>query len=140
MLPIGYSHAIDVLEIELARAPQVECPTSHHFVGGVYIRETSAPAGTLVTTKIHLTEHPFMVLKGRVRVFTEDDGVVEIAAPFCGVTKPGTRRACYVVEDVVWVTIHQTSDTDVERIEKTLFLDYDHGGLELEKRLTEAIQ
>jgi hypothetical protein len=131
----GYSLAIDRLEIETARMPQVECPTVHRFAGGVYIRETSAPAGTLVTTKIHLTEHPFMILKGEVSVWTEEDGPVRIKAPFCGVTKPGTRRVAYVHEDTVWVTFHATDDTDVERIEKTLFLDYDHGGLRLEAAL-----
>lgn len=130
--PVGISPAIDLLEIVTARAPQVDCPTVHRFGGGVYIRETSAPAGTLVTTKIHLTEHPFMVLKGDVSVWTEDGGLVRIQAPFCGVTKPGTRRVAYTHEDTVWLTFHATDDTDVERIERTLFLDYDHGGLRLE--------
>ena len=56
---LGFSQAIDLLEIETARVPQVDCPTVHRFAGGVYFRETSAPAGTLVTTKIataHRTE------------------------------------------------------------------------------------
>lgn len=128
----GYSQAIDLLEIETARVPQVDCHTIHRFAGGVYIRETSAPAGTLVTTKIHLTEHPFMILKGDVTVWTEDGGAIRLKAPFCGVTQPGTRRVAYVHEDTVWVTFHATEDTDVERIERTLFLDYDHGGLRLE--------
>ena len=132
---LGYSRAIDLLEIETARVPQVDCPTVHRFAGGVYFRETSAPAGTLVTTKIHLTEHPFMLLKGTVRVFTEGGGVVELTAPYCGVTKVGTRRACYCVTDVVWVTFHATESTDVAEIEKTLFLDYDHGGVKLEAAL-----
>ena len=128
----GYSQAIDLLEIETARVPQVDCPTIHRFAGGIYIRETSAPAGTLVTTKIHLTEHPFMILKGDVTVWTEDGGAIRLKAPFCGVTPVGARRVAYVHEDTVWVTFHATEDTDVERIERTLFLDYDHGGLRLE--------
>ena len=83
----------------LRALPQVECPLIHRFTPGMYIREIFMPKGTYVISKIHKTEHPFVVTMGRVKVWIEDKGVEEIAAPFVGTTKPGTRRILEISED-----------------------------------------
>ena len=31
---------------------------------------------------------------------------VELTAPYTGITKPGTRRVLYILEDCVWTTYH----------------------------------
>lgn len=74
------------------------------------------PAGALVTSATHRTEHPFVILKGAVRVASETEGSVIYRAPYIGITKPGTKRALHVLEETVWVTFHATSETDVAKI------------------------
>jgi hypothetical protein len=63
------------------------------------------PAGTLLTSKIHKTEHPFIVSKGKLNVFLNGE-MQYIEAPYSGVTKPGTRRVIYILEDCIWTTFH----------------------------------
>jgi len=113
------SQAIDALEVEMMKRPAQECPVVHRFTPGLYIREIFMPAGSVVVSKIHRTEHPFTVSQGRVRVFI--DGVwEEIVAPYTGITKPGTRRVLTVIEDTVWTTYHPTNLRDVDEIEHAI--------------------
>jgi hypothetical protein len=114
---------IDQLEQQmvLANCP-VECEITHHFTPGLYCREMHIPEGTILTSKIHLTEHPFVLSKGTLRVWDEFGGVKDLSAPFFGVTKAGTRRIGLTVSDVVWTTFHVTDETDVAKIEETIIL------------------
>lgn len=107
---------IDELEATLAACPPADCPVIHRFVPGMYIRETRIPAGTMGTSMEHLTEHPFVILRGRVRVVSENEGPVIYEAGQIGITKPHTRRVLFAEEDTVWVTFHATTETDVEKI------------------------
>lgn len=99
---------IDELESVMNEYPKVDCPLTHRFVGGLYIREIFMPAGTMITSLIHKTTHPFFVLQGRVSVYSENDGEQIIEAPYIGTTTPGTRRVLYIHEDTVWATTHIT--------------------------------
>lgn len=108
---------VDRLQSALAKLPQTETPLIHRFTPGLYIREIFMPKGTLIISKIHKTEHPYVVSRGHAAVWTEDAGVVHIKAPFCGITKPGTRRILYIHEDCVWTTFHPTAETDLDKIE-----------------------
>jgi hypothetical protein len=108
------------LQASLARLPQVEMPLTHRFTPGLYVREIFMPKGTLVISKIHKTEHPYVVLKGHAAVLTEDGTVQQIKAPFIGITKAGTRRVLFVHEDCVWATFHPTDLTDPAAIEEQI--------------------
>ena len=94
----------------------------HIFTPGLYARELSLPRGSVVVTKIHNTEHPFVVSKGVVRVFIEGVGWETITAPHLGVTKPLTRRVALIVEDCVWTTFHPTDKTTPEEVEAEIIL------------------
>ena len=94
----------------------------HVFTPGLYARELSLPRGTIVVTKIHNTEHPFVVSKGVVRVFIEGVGWETITAPHLGVTKPLTRRVVLIVEDCVWTTFHPTNKTTPEEVESDVII------------------
>lgn len=94
-------------------------PLQHNFVDGLYIREIFMPKGTLLTSKIHKTNHPYFVMKGEVSVITEN-GVERIKAPHIGFTKKGTKRVLYIHEDCNWITIHKTDTTNLEEIEKEI--------------------
>lgn len=111
---------LDDVEVAHAALPQVECPVRHAFTPGLYIREITMPAGTVVTSATHKTRHPFIISKGRVRVVSESEGAVEYEAPHRGITEPGTRRLLLVIEETVWTTFHPTQKTDVEEIAKEI--------------------
>ncbi len=115
-----YHSGIDELERRMMGIPALEMPVTHSFVPGFYVRQIFMPAGAVLTSKIHKTEHPYVITKGRVRVLTEDGGIVELAAPHSGITKPGTRRLLEILEDTVWTTFHPTDLTDVDAIEEAI--------------------
>lgn len=110
--------SLDELEASIVASdcPRVDCPIVHRFTPGLYIREITIPAGTLLTSMEHLLEHPFVISKGRIRVTSETEGSVIYEAPHTGITQPGTRRALFAETDVVWTTFHVTQETDVEKI------------------------
>lgn len=111
---------INALEGELAELPQRHLSLNHLFTPGLYVREIFIPKGTLCTSKIHRTEHPFVISRGEISVWTPESGVVHYAAPFTGVTKPGTRRVLFAREDTIWSTFHPTTETDLKRIEEQI--------------------
>lgn len=93
------------------------CPVRHHFAPGSYAREMTLPAGLVVVGKIHKHAHINVISKGRVLVFTEQEGVLELAAPCTFVSSPGTKRVVAVQEETVWTTVHVTDKTDLAEIE-----------------------
>lgn len=108
------------LEREMKLHPgQIEIKTTHHFAPGVYAREIFIPKGTLLVGKIHRTEHINIVSIGDITVVSEA-GLVRLKAPHTLISKPGTKRVGYAHEDTVWITIHPTDETDVEKIESIL--------------------
>lgn len=107
------------LEEEMRKLPPLEIPPVHYFAEGLYAREITIPKGTVLTGKIHKTEHLNIVSKGEISVVTED-GNRRISAPCTFVAKPGTKRVGYAHEDTVWTTIHATKERDIEKLELEL--------------------
>lgn len=129
---------IDELEaVMAANYPAVDCPLTHVFTEGLYAREIFLPAGSLATSKIHKTEHPFIVSKGKILVSIDKGDWVQLEAPYMGVTKPGTRRVVYAIEDTVWTTFHANPDniTDLEEVEDKIIEKYDNPLLQDIKKL-----
>lgn len=106
-------------------------PLEHFFAPGLYARQVTCPAGAIIVTKIHKTEHFIFMLKGRVQVVTED-GPVEIVAP-CMFRNPiGVKRAVHVIEETVWVNVHHNPENieDLDRLEGEFIVeDYSELGL-----------
>ena len=111
--------AVEALQVELSKLPQVELPTEHIFHGGMYCRQLFQPAGSLVVGKVHKKEHFFMVVQGTVAI-TGDGETLLYTAPFMLTSKPGTKRALYAETDVVYMTIHRADSTTVEAVEDEL--------------------
>lgn len=104
---------------ELLKIPQVECPLEHHFCNGVYARQITMPANTFVIGKRHKTSHFNIILKGKAKVLI--DGVVSIIeAPCILNSNSDVRKILYIIEDMTWVTIHPTNETDVQKLESDL--------------------
>lgn len=107
----------------LDRGLLVPQPTGHLFLPGLYVRQVFNPAGSLVVTKIHKTEHPYFLLHGSMSIRDTVTGeVVHLQAPHHGVTKPGTRRIILAHTDVVFITVHPNPDNtqDLDLIESRL--------------------
>ncbi|MCK5602185.1 hypothetical protein KAR91_09960 [Candidatus Pacearchaeota archaeon] len=104
------------------------CPLVHSYGDGCYIRQIFMPKGTLITSKIHKVTHPYFVMTGKASVATEN-GVEIIQAPYQGITRAGTKRALYIHEDMIWITVHVTNETDLDKIEEEIiakdFEEYD---------------
>ncbi len=94
-----------------------EMPLKHSFAEGVYVREIFIPKGHILTGKIHKHSHPNFLMKGEVVVVTEERGREHLKAPLSMISKPGTKRAIIALEDTVWITVHVTNETDLEKIE-----------------------
>ena len=116
---------LDVLQAAMMGLPQAPTEIRHHFTPGLYAREMRAKRGTVLLSKLHKTEHPFVLSAGRLTIWTEERGLVTLRAPYFGVTKAGTRRLAYVHEAVVWTTFHATAETDLEKIEADVIEAHD---------------
>jgi hypothetical protein len=120
MLPESKNIA-DEAEKYLLRYDQAPCPVFHHFSPGLYIREVNLPAGIFAVGHRQKTEHLNIFIKGRLSMINENGEVVEMQAPMIFTGKPG-RKMGYIYEDVVWLNIYHTNETDVRKLEE-MFID-----------------
>lgn len=91
----------------------------HRFTPGLYTRECRMQAGHLFISKIHKSEHPFVISAGDVSVF-EGEKARRLTAPHTGVTLPGTRRILITHAFTIWTTFHVTSKTDPVEVERDI--------------------
>jgi hypothetical protein len=118
-------------------------PLIHRFTDGLYVREVHIDGGVLVTSKTHLTQHQFFLLKGKALVWNNEGEATYIEAPHIGITEANTRRLVYVIEDCVWATCHPNEDNKVlEDLEQIIFEDYDNKYLtdSMKQRIKEVQQ
>lgn len=105
---ISFGERCDRWEAFCSRLPgggDPGCGLRHVFTDGLYIREFTMPAGSVILSRIHRFEHPFFVRKGRVIVVTHDDRKLYVGGDF-GITFPGCQRILLNQEETVWVTVH----------------------------------
>ena len=122
--PVG--NMVDAVEAWILQYPQLDIPPVHRFADGLYAREITIPAGSIVTGKIHKTRHLNIVSAGKISVYCEGEPVRHITAPFTFIAEPGARRVGVAHEDTVWTTIHGTHETDVEQLEALLIEPHDN--------------
>lgn len=102
---------------------QVECPVTHHFADGQYMRETLMPKDSLVIGEKHKHSTINILLKGKLSVFQgEGNPVLEIEAPHTWVSEAGVQKVGYCHSDVIIANLHPTDETDVDKI-KDIFID-----------------
>lgn len=122
---------IDAVELALLEVFEpVDAPLIHRFTPNLYTREIFMQAGSRVVSKIHKTEHQFIVSQGICYVYNiVDKGWEKIVAPYHGITPAGTRRILVIEKDTVWTTIHfinegetleEIEDRIIEKHENTL--------------------
>lgn len=119
--PIPTREQIEQLEAQMRMMEQLPIEPVHHFADGLYAREITIRAGTILTGKVHSTEHLNIVSQGRIAVWTED-GMKIVTAPCTLISRPGTKRVGFALEDTVWTTIHANPRnlTDLTALELAL--------------------
>jgi quercetin dioxygenase-like cupin family protein len=137
------SNNINDLELAMVNNfDQVDCPVVHRFTEGMYVRETTMPTGSLITSRIHKTQHTYFVMKGKAIVWI--DGVEHlIEAPYIGITEPNTRRVLYIVEECTWATSHPNVDNEnLEQIADRILEKNDNPllSIEIKNRLDNLIK
>lgn len=123
---------VSKLQSAMLEYEQVDIKTRHQFTDGCYAREITIPAGVLLVGAKHLTEHFFVISKGKIMI---NNGVV-LEAPYTGITLPGTKRAIEALEETVMTTFHVTRETNIEEIEKAII---DPEGLKIANNPKEAL-
>lgn len=108
---------VEALEASMMSLKQVDCPVRHFFAPGLYAREMSIPAGTVVTGAVHKTENLIVVSKGRLRIVTED-GTREVSAGDTLTCKVGMKNAVVALEDSRWTNfmVNPTNETDTDKL------------------------
>lgn len=103
----------------------LEAPVKHTFTKGMYAREITMKPGMRITSKIHLTDHQFIISQGVAVVYDGESSQV-LVAPYHGVTKAGTRRVLMIPDespvDCIWTTFHPAveGESTVEQIEERI--------------------
>jgi hypothetical protein len=121
-LPAPVEIRYDVIERAMLTLPQVPTPTTHHFGPGTYLRQMFAAADTLVLGKEHRGPCMNIMLTGKCVLIDSDGSTRELSAPQMFVS-PAGRKLAYVVEDMTWVNIWATDQTDIDALERDLFVE-----------------
>jgi len=110
---------VEKLEERMLKEEQVDCPVTHKFGPGIYIREVFLPAGSYVVGHHHNYEHMNVMLTGRIKFFGSDNEWTELEAPQTFVS-PAGRKVAFVFEDTIWQNIYSTDEKDPDKLEEEL--------------------
>ena len=119
------------LEAAFLDLPQADCPITHRFADGIYIREVRMPAGSYIIGHHHKTDHLNIMLTGHLTILNEDGTKTDLHAPQTFIA-PAGRKIAYIHEDVIWQNVFATEERDVETLE-AMFLDKSETWLEAQK-------
>jgi hypothetical protein len=122
-VPGGPYSQIEVVELieyaSLKQLTQMQMPPfRHYFCDDVYVKEMIIPAGTLMTGKIHNTEHISIMTRGDVSVMTGD--TKERLRGFSIFKSPiGVKRVGYFHQETQWINVHNANGiTDLDEMEE----------------------
>jgi len=116
-------------------------PLVHRFTDGLYVREITLPQGSLVTSKTHLVQHQFFLLKGKISVWDNEGNEQYLEAPYIGITQENTRRIVYAWEECVWATCHPNPTNEMlEELEEIVVMEHENKLLskDMRKRIKEV--
>lgn len=137
VIPKDQNDLIDAIENrmlnEMVASGEFEirpCPLKHTFTDGMYSRQITMEQGMRITSKIHRTEHQFVISQGCAIVYENGEEML-LEAPYIGVTKKGTRRVLMIPEDAdeacIWTTFHANPNNEtLEEIENRIIEKHDN--------------
>ena len=92
---------------------------THHFGGGVYVKEARISANMRLTQHIHGHDHLSVLVSGEVIVRV--DGVLTShTAPAVLTIAAGKAHEVVCLTDTIWMCIHATDETDPEKVDQVL--------------------
>lgn len=80
-----------------------------------------AHAGDVLSGFIHRHQEIIIIVQGRATIYTET-GPKVVNAGDVFISPPGVKRIVYMHEDVRWINVFATEETDLDRIEAELFV------------------
>ena len=114
---------LKAVESEMIAQEQVDIPVEHIFSGGVYIRQILIPKGTIVMGKRHRHETCNILLSGELSIYAgEGKESNRVKGPLMFTSPPGTKKLAYCHEDAIFMNIHPTEETDLEKIEEEFII------------------
>lgn len=108
----------------LEKKPVSEMDITHHFGGGMYIKETHFKAGDWGEKHTHSFDHLSVLASGRVQL-TVDNVSVEIEGPKILTVQAGKVHQVLALTDATWLCCHATDCTDPNQIDNKL-IERDH--------------
>ena len=115
-----FENKVQIVEKVMLQQEQVDCPVTHKFGPGIYIREVFLPAGATVVGHYHTQPHLNIMIAGRLALVGENGESTELVAP-CTFTAPAGRKIAYIYETVLWHNVYATEETDLEKLEEMFF-------------------
>lgn len=117
MISVSKGAIFNTVPIENAEiVANIELIVKHYFSYGVYARELFIPKHTILCGQIHKYQNLNILVKGKLDILI-DNKIKQVEAPFIVVSPPGTKRIARALEDSIWITIHGTNETDLNKIE-----------------------
>lgn len=94
---------------------------SHHFGGGVYVKETHIPAGMVLVQHKHEHDHLSYLAAGTVELLV--DGVTQVlVGPIALTIKAGKHHGVKALTDASWLCIHRTDCEDEDKVDEVLIV------------------
>ena len=124
---LEFRDMVEIAMMDMVESGEFEvqdAPVQHIFTEGLYTRQITMSTNQRILSKIHKTNHPFVISKGKCIVWTfTEDGVKQqiLEAPYTGVTEVGTLRVLQIVDETIWTTFHPNPNNEtVEEIEERI--------------------
>lgn len=95
----------------------IDLNIKHHFDDGVYAKEMHLPEGHYAVSHKHTYDHISMLHRG-VAVVTVDGVERQYTAPAVIMIRAHKEHRIDALTDVVWFCIHETDETDPEKIDE----------------------
>ena len=97
-------------------------PITHNFSDQLYMRQMRMPAGSIVVSAVHHTDHFWFLMKGKILVTTNGE-TIEHIAPCYELSIKGAKRLIHCIEDCIFINLHKnpTNTKDMSLVEDKLY-------------------
>lgn len=99
------------------RSDAAQIPVHHFHWGGIYMRQITIPADTLLTGEIHKYDNLNLLLKGDISVLIGEE-IQRLVAPMIIPSGSGVKRIAYTHAETIWITLLPTLERDPAVIER----------------------
>lgn len=103
----------------IAKLPQIEPQTVHHFASGLYCKEIILPAGCEAVQHRHNYSHMSVLCSGTAAVTVGDHRKVYIGPSVIHIVADELHRV-EALSECVWLCIHATEETDKDKVDAVL--------------------